>query len=180
MLPDPSASSQPPSSTSSVPEVKMEFYHPGHLEALKKFELPAEQHRFTALPVEVLERALTDPDRYPVVITAAGQAVGFFILHIGSGIGSYRSYTSTSLPELMLIRALLIDYHQQRRGYAGQAMRQLPDWVRQHFPKIRELILAVNVKNEPAQQLYIHSGFVDHGMRRQGIVGLQWIMHYSL
>jgi len=180
MLSDPSTSSSQTSSTSPAPEVKLEFYHPGHLEALMKFELPAEQHRFTALPVEVLERALTDPDRYPVVITAAGEAVGFFILHIGTGILSYQSYTSTPVPELMLLRALLIDYSRQGRGYAGQAMHQLPDWVRQHFPEIRELVLAVNVKNEPAQQLYSRYGFIDQGMRRQGIVGLQWIMHYFL
>ncbi|WP_046214357.1 GNAT family N-acetyltransferase [Paenibacillus wulumuqiensis] len=168
------------SSSAPVSQAELEFYHPRHLEALMQFELPEEQHRFTALPAEVLEQALRDPDRYPVVITAAGEAVGFFILHIGSGIASYRAYTKTDLPELMLIRALLVDYSRQGQGYAAQAMSLLPGWVHQHFPAIRELILAVNVKNEPAQRLYLGTGFVDRGMRRQGIVGMQWIMHYCL
>ncbi|MFD1888063.1 GNAT family N-acetyltransferase [Paenibacillus wenxiniae] len=158
--------------------VRLERLQPRHLEQLLSFELPEDQHCFTALPIEVLEISIRDPERHPIVITADEQAVGFFVLHEGSGVSTYLSYTSTPSEQLMLLRALLIDHKQQGHGYARLAMEALRAFVKEHFPHIREIVLAVNVSNEPAQKLYVRTGFEDRSMRRPGVMGAQWIMHY--
>ncbi|WP_322922416.1 GNAT family N-acetyltransferase [Paenibacillus campi] len=160
--------------------VRLELLQPQHMEQLLAFELPEEQLRFTALPMEVLEISIRDPERHPVVVTADGHAVGFFVLHEGAGVATYRSYTSTAPEQLMLLRALLIDHKQQGHGFARLAMQALRPFVHLHFPPIREIVLAVNIRNEPAQQLYLRTGFEDRGMRRPGALGLQWIMHYQV
>jgi len=163
-----------------VKQVQLQRLQPEHLEPLLSFELPEDQHRFTALPIEVLEISLRDPERHPIVITADEEVVGFFVLHEGSGVSTYLSYTSTSAEQLMLLRALLIDHKQQGHGYARRAMEALQPFVQQHFPHIHEIVLAVNVRNEPAQQLYLRTGFEDHGFRRPGAIGMQWMMHLMI
>ncbi len=169
-----------PISKKTSKSVQLELLQPQHLEELLSFELPEDQHRFTALPVEVLEISIRDPERHPIVITADGQAVGFFVLHEGAGVSTYRSYTSTSAEQLMLLRAFLMDHRHQGKGFARLALEGLRSFVNEHFSHIHEIILAVNVRNEPAQKLYLRTGFVDHGFRRPGAVGMQWIMHYMV
>ncbi len=160
--------------------VQLERLQPHHLEELLSFELPEDQHHFTALPIEVLEISIRDPERHPIVITANGTAVGFFVLHEGAGVSTYLSYTSTPSEQLMLLRALLVDHRQQGHGYARLGMKALRAFVKEQFPHIREIVLAVNVRNEPAQKLYLRTGFEDRGIRRPGAVGMQWIMHYVI
>lgn len=161
-------------------QVELCVYDPQYLDDLLAFGLPAEQHQFTALPAEVLSVSLRDPERHPIVMVADGHAVGFFVLHEGDGITTYKSYTDTPPEQLMLLRALLIDYRQQGHGYGKQAMNQLGTLVKHHFPHIREVILAVNEKNDRACQLYLATGFEDRNIRRQGALGMQRILHYLI
>lgn len=158
--------------------VELTLYRPEHKADLALFHLPEEQLQFTALPVDSLEEALTDPQRYPIVIIAEHKVVGFFVLHTGQGILDYDLYIDTPLAEVMLIRALLIDSGHQGKGYASKAMQLLPAWVKYHFPFIHELILAVNERNLAAQHTYTVAGFEDLGHRPIGLAGPQRIMHY--
>lgn len=160
--------------------VELTLYRPEYLADLTQFHLPEEQLQFTALPVDSLEEALTDPQRYPIVIMAERKVVGFFVLYTGQGILDYDDYTDTPFAEVMLIRALLIDSRHQGKGYARQAMELLPAWVRYHFPFIHELLLAVNERNLAAQHTYTVAGFQDLGHRPIGLAGPQRIMHYFL
>ncbi|WDF49056.1 GNAT family N-acetyltransferase [Paenibacillus sp. KACC 21273] len=160
--------------------VELTLYRPEYLADLTQFHLPEEQLQFTALPVDSLEEALTDPQRYPIVIMTEREVVGFFVLHTGQGILDYDDYTDTLLAEVMLIRALLIDSRYQGKGYARQAMELLPAWVRYHFPFIHELLLAVNERNVAAQHTYTVAGFKDLGHRPIELAGPQRIMHYFL
>lgn len=140
------------------------------------FDLPDEQLKFTGLPVDTLQSAMQDDNKYPIVIIDVDTAVGFFILHTGSGISDfYLDYSG-----VMLLRAFLIDYAWQGKGIAKIAMSLLPQFIRSNFPLIREIVLAVNAKNIPAGRLYTGSGFVDHGLRRAGLKGEQKILQYDL
>ncbi|MFU1847767.1 GNAT family N-acetyltransferase, partial [Enterococcus faecium] len=47
-------------------------------------------------------------------------------------------------------------------------------------PIKNEVVLAVNEKNIPAQNLYEKVGFQDKGLRRMGRIGQQIIMHLSI
>ncbi|WP_308722161.1 GNAT family N-acetyltransferase [Paenibacillus polysaccharolyticus] len=148
-----------------------EQYH----QDLTRFTLKNEQIHFTALPAQVIEEAMINPDKDPIVILHQAVPVGFFVLHKGS------KYVEPVEPDRkILIRALSISEQYQGRGYALDAMKQLPDWVREFHPEIDEIILAVNEANKAAYQLYVKSGFLDLGLTRMGNSGIQHILHYSM
>lgn len=155
--------------------MKMRQYRNEDYLRLAQFKLPDEQKRFTALPEEAMKECIADPNRYPIVIESNDDLVGFFVLHKGDEI---RDFTLND--HGMLIRALSIHYPHQRKGIALKAMKGLPIYVTEKFPFINELVLAVNVKNEAAQTLYKKAGFIDKGFKREGRIGLQYMLHYDL
>lgn len=156
--------------------ISLSFYEEKYKDKLMAFDLPDEQAEFTGLPVETLQSALQDDNKYPVVIADGDTAVGFFILHTGNGISDF--YPDYS--EVMLLRAFLIDYPWQGKGIAKTAMSLLPQFMRSNFPLIGEIVLVVNEKNTSAGRLYIRAGFIDHGLRRVGAKGRQRILQYDL
>ncbi|MDR7073480.1 GNAT family N-acetyltransferase [Fictibacillus barbaricus] len=154
----------------------LSFYDQTYHEELLAFYLPLEQEQFTALPVDALRKCNEDPGRYPIVITdISGKAVGFFVLHEGENIRDYTSNTNA-----MVIRALSINQVEQGKGYAKEAMLQLPEFVSKNFPEINELILSVNFKNETAKKVYEKAGFEDRGQIKHGPAGPQYVMHYDI
>ncbi|MBH0169046.1 GNAT family N-acetyltransferase [Fictibacillus sp. 18YEL24] len=155
--------------------ITLTFFNEIHRDALNAFYLPQEQEKFTAMPSDALKKCEKDRGRHPVVIEENGNTVGFFVLHIGENIGDF-----TANPNAMVIRALSINHPQQGKGYAKEAMLQLPLFVSKHFPEVNELILAVNFKNDPAKKLYEKVGFVDRGQIKPGPVGPQYVLHYDL
>ncbi|MFE4710781.1 nucleotidyltransferase family protein [Paenibacillus sp. NPDC056722] len=156
--------------------ISLALYQDQYKEALFRFYLPEEQEQFTGMPADTLEEALADENRMAVVILEGERPVGFFILHGGDGISDFYPNPFGAL----LLRAFLIDYAHQGKGYAKTALLLLPQFVRMHFPTVREVVLAVNERNLPAERLYSQAGFVDHGMRRTGERGLQKILQYDL
>ncbi len=59
-------------------------------------------------------------------------------------------------------------------------MLLLDEFVKRYFPIKNEVVLAVNERNIPAQNLYAKVGFQDKGFRRMGPIGQQIIMHLSI
>lgn len=59
-------------------------------------------------------------------------------------------------------------------------MLLLEEFVKRYFPIKNEVVLAVNERNIPAQNLYAKVGFQDKGFRRMGPIGQQIIMHLSI
>ncbi|PUA36237.1 GNAT family N-acetyltransferase [Paenibacillus elgii] len=155
--------------------VRLSFYRREHDAALRAFELPEEQARFTALPGEVLELSLNDENRYPVVILAGDTPVGFFVLHRGEATAPF-----SDNPNAILLRAFSIDQAHQGRGYGKRAVRTAAAFVAEHFPGVEEIVLAVNEQNHMAKRLYEASGFRDTGRQRQGSIGMQYILSLSL
>ncbi|AUS25348.1 acetyltransferase [Paenibacillus polymyxa] len=150
-------------------------YHCEHDAILHTFYLPEEQKQFTGMPAEMLALAKEDPHRHPVVITATGRPVGFFILYDGDELADY---TNTSVA--LLLRAFSINYADQGQGFAKQGLLLLPQFISRHFPHIREIVLGVNARNLSAQSLYLKCGFIDEGNTKMGQHGLQHIFKMSL
>jgi hypothetical protein len=65
-----------------------------------------------------------------------------------------KSYVTTN-PKAILLRALSINYRHQGNGYAKAAMKTLPLFVKNHFTKVDEIVLAVNEKNIGAKNCMI-------------------------
>ncbi|MBJ7897662.1 GNAT family N-acetyltransferase [Bacillus atrophaeus] len=157
-------------------DVSLSLYKPEHLSELADFELKETDKRFTALPKDVLTQAITIQDRYPVVILKEDLPVGFFILHISKE--TIAPYSNN--PYAILLSALSINSVHHGKGYAKQAMLQLPAFVSAYFPWSDEILLAVNHLNTRAKHLYLKTGFLDKGRRKIGPIGEQLILHYYL
>ncbi|KUF35777.1 MULTISPECIES: GNAT family protein [Lysinibacillus] len=152
--------------------IELVHFSEDYAEQLNSFELPEEQHQFTALPKEI---TIEKVGQYPIVILSNHVPVGFFVLHATDRVKEY-----SSNPQAMLLTALSIDYQQQGKGYAKKAMFALADFVKQEFKECNEVVLVVNHKNTAAQHLYAKVGFVDHGERRIGPIGEQIVMNLPL
>ena len=155
--------------------MELRFYKKQDLALIEQYQLREEQLRYTAMPAECIELSKTDVYRFPVLAIEDERLVTFFVLDKGKGVQAY-----TSNEEAILIRAFSTDYHYQGFGYAKKALSMLPEFVRSHFQDIKEIILAVNVKNTAAQRLYKKCGYMDHGERIMGKKGELIIMSYPL
>ncbi len=150
--------------------IKLKKYNDTYNSALMAFHLNNEDGKYTALPSDALDLALKNPDRTAIVILKDETPTGFFVLHQGQEIREYITPKNT-----LLIRALSINTKYHRQGIGFQAMTQLDQFVQIHFPSIKRLALAVNMKNEKAIRLYLKAGYTeDH--RRMGLKGEQMVM----
>lgn len=149
--------------------IKLKHFSNEYLDKLNSFELPEEQAQFTALPSKILKK--TEGENR-IVILSENEPVGFFLLHSTERVQEY-----SDNPNSMLLTALSVNHAKQGKGYAKEAMLLLSDFVKSEFPDCNEIVLAVNHKNIPAQQLYLRVGFKDTGRRKIGPIGEQLIMN---
>lgn len=151
---------------------ELQKYHPRYRESLAGFTLPPEQAKFTAFPIDCLDAA---EGKHPIVILAASEPAGFFVLHSSERVKEY-----TSMPKSLLLTAFSINSPYQGKGYAKAAMLKLKSFIPIEFPEYREIVLAVNHKNIAAQKLYEKAGFLDTGNRKIGKIGEQYIFRLSI
>ncbi|MEK5267629.1 MULTISPECIES: GNAT family N-acetyltransferase [unclassified Heyndrickxia] len=156
-------------------ELELVFYNDDFKQQLDNYTITDDQLRFTGHPDEAIALAKDDPERHPVVAVRHNMITNFFVLHEKNGARPY-----TSHPHAILLRTFSTDFHQQGKGYARQCLKQLPHFVRTHFPEIEQMVLGVNTENVAAQNLYRQAGFVDEGGRMFGKKGELIIMHYHL
>ncbi|MFJ7919210.1 GNAT family N-acetyltransferase [Lysinibacillus fusiformis] len=152
--------------------IELVHFSEDYADQLHEFELPVEQHQFTALPKEI---TIEKVGQYPIVILSNKIPVGFFLLHTTERVQEY-----SSNPQAMLLTALSMDHKQQGKGYAKKAMLLLADFVNHEFKEFNEVVLVVNHKNIAAQNLYLNVGFEDNGERRMGPIGEQIVMQLHL
>ncbi|MCK1986091.1 MULTISPECIES: GNAT family N-acetyltransferase [unclassified Peribacillus] len=155
-----------------VDYVELKHFSNEYLDVLNSFELPEEQVQFTALPNKILEAT---EGQHRIVILSENEPVGFFLLHSAERVKEY-----SDNPKAMLLTALSVNHAKQGKGYAKQGMLLLSDFVKSEFPNCDEIVLVVNHKNLPAQQLYLKVGFQDTGKRKIGPIGEQFIMNLSV
>jgi RimJ/RimL family protein N-acetyltransferase len=155
-----------------VDYVELKHFSNEYLDVLNSFELPEEQVQFTALPNKILEAT---EGQHRIVILSENEPVGFFLLHSTERVKEYSDNSKA-----MLLTALSVNHAKQGKGYAKQGMLLLSDFVKSEFPNCDEIVLVVNHKNLPAQQLYLKVGFQDTGKRKIGPIGEQFIMNLSV
>ncbi|MGG5791615.1 GNAT family N-acetyltransferase [Bacillus nitratireducens] len=157
-------------------EIQLVPYKEQYKEIIQSFTLPSEQVQFTANPGELLEKAKNDRTKNVIVILDySGVPVGIFALQTGDRVQEF-----TENKDAILLTSFSVNHNKQRKGYAKKSLALLQDFVKNYYPIINEVILAVNEKNIPAQKLYEKVGFQDKGFRRMGPIGQQIIMHLPI
>ena len=71
--------------------------------------------------------------------------VTFFVLHKKEGVRPY-----SKNPNAILLRTFSTDFRYQGKGYALKTLLLQPEFVKENFKDINEIVLAVNLKNEAA------------------------------
>ncbi|MGE7874150.1 GNAT family N-acetyltransferase [Bacillus paramycoides] len=155
--------------------MELHFYNEKFKNMINQYTLSEEQLCYTGVPKESVKLSNEDSDRHSILAMKDDEFVTFFVLHKNEGVKPY-----TDNEKSVLIRAFSTDFHHQGKGYAKQALKILPEFVRNNFLGINEIVLAVNVKNLAAQSLYKKCGFCDNGVRRTGRKGELIIMSYYL
>ncbi|WP_397539319.1 GNAT family N-acetyltransferase [Rummeliibacillus pycnus] len=155
--------------------MELNIYTDQHNKLIEDYKLAEDQLRFTGTPKECIEQSKNDEERSSILAIEQEQLVTFFVLHKNEGVKPY-----SQNPNAILLRAFSTDARQQGKGYAKKALQLLPQFVKNNFSGINEIVLAVNVANVAAQSLYKKCGFVDEGVRTMGEKGELIIMSYYL
>ena len=156
--------------------------------AVLEHALPAEQVRFTGLPVRTLPDADGDPDRFPYAIVARPEPLtvpeearaacaGFGVLDRAVG------RELADAPErAVLLRAYYVTPQWQGRGVARTSCS--PPWLDRLAARIAphadRIVLCVHQANLPAQHAYRAAGFGFTGRTVPGGVGPQDVMSRPL
>lgn len=157
-------------------KMKLVQYSKIYEKAILSYELSAEQTNYTGIPKECIELSAIDQERHSILLlNDAGECVTFFVLHEKQGVKDY-----SQNDRAILVRSFSTDFRHQGKGYAKKALQLLPSFLKEHFPSINEIVLAVNEGNIAAQNLYKACGFVDEGVRKIGPKGTLLIMSYYL
>ena len=155
--------------------MKLFFYNESFQNDMDNYEITEEQLRFTADPKDTTLLVKEDSERFGILAMVEGKLVTYFNLHKNEGVKPY-----SHNPHAILVRAFSTDHRYVGKGFAKQSLQLLPPFVKEHFPEINEIVLAVNIENDVAQILYRKSGFIDEGVRRMGIKGELIVMSYYL
>ncbi|MGC6770266.1 GNAT family N-acetyltransferase [Enterococcus sp. LJL51] len=78
------------------------------------------------------------------------------------------------------MRSFSTDWQYQGQGYAKKALLLLDKYIKVHFPKIDEIVLAVNSVNLAAICLYSACGYKETKKRIQTEYGQLWILSKSV
>ena len=150
--------------------MKVRFYRSSDREALQAYQLT--DLRFTSHP----SQAVVDlENRYAILGLAENQIVTFLILDAGE-----EKYTYGGQPDSLLLRNFSTDEGFQMRGYGSQTLKLLPDFLREHLPRYKSIILGVNERNQVASYLYRENGFSKQPQRILGPVGWQEVYELKI
>lgn len=142
---------------------------------IDNYILSEEQLQYTGTPSNAVELGNIDFYRHAILAINNNDLVTFFVLHENDGVKPYSENANA-----ILLRTFSTDNRHQGKGYAKQSLLLLPEFVKEQFKHINEIVLAVNVKNLAAQTLYKKCGFIDEGVRKMGKKGELIIMSYYL
>ncbi len=156
--------------------IHLEFFKPEDLSGVS-YALDESQMRFTATAQQALQSISErdDHDTFPVTIFENDLPAGFFVLDFGKD-----KFELTDDETSVLLRSLSVNPQMQGRGIGKMAMLEVGNFVKKHFRNCKEIVLAVNQKNDSAYHIYLQSGYIFEGKTRIGRSGPQYLMHKKL
>jgi len=152
-------------------------YHPHYFDALVSYELEGQQAVFALVPKYILTNPtiMENNLRKQYCVLYEGEPVGFFSLDVSDDRFLY-----TDNKKSILLRAFSIMPHFQGKGIAKSALLLLPDFIKEQYPDLNEIVFGVNFENENAYQLYLKTGYLNTGKTYQGPKGPQHSMSQKL
>ena len=155
--------------------IKVRRFEHADLQTVNQYRLPDEQALYTSVPSLIIETFQSDKCNQPFVICSEGLIVGWFALYTDRTGNIY-----TDNEKAILLKSLSIDVRHQKKGYALEALRALPNLVKQQYKDKDEIILTVHETNMAAINLYKKAGFVYNDEDYDGEYGIEMIFHHRL
>ena len=141
--------------------------------AIRRLVLDPEQEQFAGFVDAIFDDLQNSrhPDlEHPFAIVARGMWIGFFILRERQALPDWAPRDVITMHSFRVCRT------HQGKGYGRAGSDLAVAWVRHNRSDVRQLMLAVNVRNVVAKSVYLRAGFVDTGEVFQGPIGDQHIM----
>lgn len=136
-----------------------ENYSTPLLNYIEKFNISTSDRKFTKTPLENIELAQDNDERFPILVfNDKQQCIAFFTLHTGDGVKPY-----TNNRYAIFFRSFSVDRDYRGQGVGKAVIESLPTFVAESFPNIEEIYLTVNIDNEIALQLYKKCNYVYMG-----------------
>lgn len=137
-------------------------------------ELEPKQEEFVE-PLDAGFSNLRTPQvEHPFSVAVGNDVVGFFILREKGALPAWAP------PGVITLHNFRIGRSYQGKGYGKLAIRLAVQWILKNRRCIDRLMLAVNVRNVAARQLYLSSGFLGTGAVNCGPTGPQNILNIQL
>lgn len=141
--------------------------------AIQQYILTDDQLMYTASPKYAIDHL--DEERHAILVFQDDLFISFFVLQEGKGAIEFKGEEDS-----ILLRSFSTDNRYVGRGFGNKVMSILPSYIKENFPSIQSIVLAVNEQNDLAKRLYIKNGFLDNGKRKQGEKGLLIILELLL
>ncbi|UBH22442.1 GNAT family N-acetyltransferase [Macrococcus armenti] len=131
------------------------FYGDKHYQNIEQFELTEEQLKYVRSPQENISLLKDYDSRYPIVGKVDENIVLFCVLDTNSEFKM-----QFEVENGIYVRSFSTDVNYVRQGYAKQALRLLPQFIRNHFKHVENIVLIVDEPNTIAKNMYIDAGFI--------------------
>jgi GNAT superfamily N-acetyltransferase len=168
---------QPPSSRACAEDIMLSAVTASDRAAIARLLLDLEQEQFAGTVDAVFDELQNSrhPDHaHPFAIVVRGETVGFFILREKQAVPVWAPRDVVTLHSFRICRAC------QGRGYGRAGTALAVGWVRRNRPDVKQLMLAVNTRNQVAKAVYLSCGFVDTGATFRGPIGEQHILSHDI
>lgn len=134
--------------------IMLRHYVPQDYSMLEAFQLSESDLKFVKTPEENITAAMSDNERYPIVVMDGRQCVAFFTLHRGKGVAPF-----SDNQDAVFFRSFSVDQRYRKRGIGKVVMEKLASFITSTFQDINEIVLTVNTDNPHAMALYRQQGY---------------------
>lgn len=146
-----------------------------HFDELRRLRVRPEQEEFAVPDAQALAQQLKSSE-LPFVMLKNTHLVGFFFVDL-----DYSKNHDFCSQQGAGVRMVMVDQAFQGQGIAARCLMQLPRWLQQHYPDIKELYLTVNCRNPRALRCYEKCNYLNTGeLYLGGPVGPQYIMRSEI
>ncbi|MEI5740423.1 GNAT family N-acetyltransferase, partial [Staphylococcus aureus] len=108
--------------------IMLRHYVPQDYSMLEAFQLSESDLKFVKTPEENITAAMSDNERYPIVVMDGRQCVAFFTLHRGKGVAPF-----SDNQDAVFFRSFSVDQRYRNRGIGKVVMEKLASFITSTF-----------------------------------------------
>ena len=133
--------------------IMLRHYVPQDHSMLEAFQLSESDLKFVKTPEENITAAMSDNERYPIVVMDGRQCVAF-LHYIVEKVAPFSDNQNA-----VFSGSFSVDQRYRNKGIGKVVMEKLVPFITSTFQDINEIVLTVNTDNPHAMALYRQQGY---------------------